>query len=76
MLHTQNPNEAPKDPLLQQLQAECYTRSEQEKLDEEELMMLEWLRSIHPSQMNTAVHQLSYGRWLETSPESKHSYPF
>jgi hypothetical protein len=75
MRHTQQPSK-PTDPLLLEQAALCWQKTEQEKLDEEELMMLEWLRSIHPSQMNTAVHQLSYGRWLETSPESKPSYPF
>jgi hypothetical protein len=71
-----NQHEQPTDPLLLQYQAECYTRSEQEKVDEEELMMLEWLRSVEPSQRSAAAHQLYYGRWLESVPETNPRYPF
>jgi hypothetical protein len=69
-------NQHPLPPELQEMQTQCYTRTPEQQLDEEEMMMMEWLRSMHPSQRKTAERQLSYGRWLDSTPENKPAYPF
>lgn len=63
-------------PLLDEMSLQCWTRTPEQKEDEEELMMMEWLRSMHPEQLPTAVHQLVYGRWLDSKPNVNNHLPY
>jgi ppGpp synthetase/RelA/SpoT-type nucleotidyltranferase len=55
-------------PLLDEMSVQCWTRTPEQKLDEEEMMMIELIRSYPPEMRASIEHQIAYGAWERSKP--------
>lgn len=57
-------------PLLDEMALQCWERTPEQKQDEEEMMMIELIRSYPPEMRQTIEHQIAYGNWERSTPKN------
>lgn len=64
------------DPFLLAMHEECYARTPEQQQDEEELMMLELIRSYPPEMRSRIEHDFAYGAWKNAKPSQNQNLPY